>query len=182
MEDNDRTYILCTHCGKFLHRSAVWRHQQHTLRNQAFTDDLGQPSNLFLHSPPPSPAAISLTSTEKALSELHYSELGAPDPPLDPPSPRQHEDHSHGPRDPNLHPLSTAQAGATSVPNDGDVDMGEVQPGYPDEPGLNPNNHLNVNPALIQPTYDEPSIEEPDIDILNANAPPPSPANRRRDL
>lgn len=172
MEDHDRTYILCTHCGRLLHRSTVWRHQQIPLRDEAFTNDLDQPTNLPLHSPPPSPAAISLTSTEQALSELHYSELGAPDPQLDTPFPLQHEHHSDSPPNHDLHPLTT-QASAASVPNDGDVDMGEVHPGDPDEHGLNPNTHPNVNPALVQPTYNEPTIEETDIDILNANAPPP---------
>lgn len=158
MDEDTNTYILCPHCGRYLHRSTVWRHQRDAVRSEAFSADLGQPDGLPLNSPPPSPEVPSLTSTEKALSDLHFSDLDDPWP---------HDDHIHNPSDPPPH-------NATIATELNDIEMGaEIHQGLGQE-FRSQDHNVNVNTALIQPPpNDDPVIEEPDIDLLNANEPPP---------
>ncbi|KAG9016012.1 hypothetical protein FRB90_003835, partial [Tulasnella sp. 427] len=158
MDENLSTYSVCPHCGKYLHRSTVWRHQRQAQQAKAFTTDLGQPDNLPLDSPAPSPKPPSLTLSEQALSELQFSDI---DPVQSPPNLQDH----HQPIPPSPEHLQLED----------DIEMEADGWSAEGEQVISPDPNISVNFALVQPPpSDEILIEEPDIDILNASAPPPA--------
>ncbi|KAG8978197.1 hypothetical protein FRB90_008568, partial [Tulasnella sp. 427] len=132
------------------------RHKLSAQRNLAFTNDLGQSEDLPLDSRLSSPEVPSLSSTERALSPLHFSDLGEPNPPASPPL---HLAYNRNTPVPDPYPLAPL--------DDEDVDMEEAQPRFMEDDGR------NLNLALIQSVHDGPFIEEPDFEILNRDVPPP---------
>ncbi|KIO19365.1 hypothetical protein M407DRAFT_31004 [Tulasnella calospora MUT 4182] len=65
-------YVFCTHCGKLLHRSTAFRHSVQAAKLNALAAALNHPPAI---QPPPSSPTDSITSTERALSPLNFSEL-----------------------------------------------------------------------------------------------------------
>lgn len=160
MEDNLNQYVLCDHCGRLVYRSTAWRHQASAARAQALAEALNIPPQIPVQSPPLSPDQMSLTSTERALSDLHISELG-----------------DIGGLDGEL--LQIPQTGTPHLPHHLTSHLPNLSPD-PIDSSLSeidtPNDPMADDDPPTLPTDLEAQplqTEEPDLDILNANAPPP---------
>lgn len=95
-------YQICTHCGKLLHRSTVVRHLAKVASYNALAAALNYPPPAEA---PPSSPTDSITSTERALSPLHASELGSIDMEVDSPPASPHQQPPSPPIAPDLPPI-----------------------------------------------------------------------------